>query len=84
MKAVEVAGQIDKHGRLVINHLPLSPESSGEVKVIVLYPDETESNEDPYDTPLEEVEASLRQALKEVKAGERISLSELWEEFEKD
>ncbi|WP_275974379.1 hypothetical protein [Argonema galeatum] len=44
------------------------------------FPDVTESVEtDPDDTPIEEVKASLRRALQEVKAGQRIPLSEMWE-----
>lgn len=33
---------------------------------------------DPDDTPTEEVLASLRRSVQQIKAGERISLSEIW------
>ena len=71
MKALEVTGQVDAQGRLVLEHLPLD---SGEVKVILLYPDEIDEGIDPDNDPTEEVEASLRRALQQIKAGERIPL----------
>ena len=87
MKALEVIGQIDAQGRLVLEHLPLSTDVSGQVRVIVLYPEATPNDpsfEDPDDTPTEEVIASLKQALKEAAAGETITLEEMWKEFEAD
>jgi hypothetical protein len=81
VNALEVIGQIDTQGRLVLENLPIN---SCQVKVIILYPDETQEVIDPDNEPTEEVLESLRQALKEARAGERISLAELWEEFEKD
>jgi hypothetical protein len=80
MKALEIIGQVDEKGCLVLEQLPLA---SGQVKVIILYPDEIDERTDPDNEPTEKVEASLRQALKEAQAGERISLEQLWEEFEK-
>ena len=38
-----------------------------------------EEEEDPDDTPVEEIKASLRRALQEAKEGKRIPLSEMWE-----
>ncbi len=80
MKALEIIGQVDEKGRLVLEHLPLN---AGQVKVVILYQDEIDRVTDPDNDPTEEVEASLKQALKEAKAGERISLEQLWEELEK-
>ena len=50
------------------------------VRVIVLFPEVTESAEiDPDDTPIAEVKASLRRALQEAKAGQTRPISEMWE-----
>lgn len=85
MKALEINGQIDEQGQLhLIEPLPQPLDSSKQVRVIILYPDEEYGTEEPYDTPIEEVKASLKRALQEVDAGETISLAELWEEFEQD
>jgi hypothetical protein len=55
------------------------------VRVIILYPDHTESVEkDQDDTPVEEIKASLRRALQEAKSGQRIPLSQMWEEIDAD
>jgi hypothetical protein len=34
---------------------------------------------DPDDTPLEEVKASLRRALQELKSGQRIPIAQMWD-----
>jgi hypothetical protein len=81
MKALEVIGQVDAQGRLVLEHLPIS---SSEVKVILLYANEIYESVDPDNDPTEEVEESLRRALKQVQAGQRIPLSEIWDELEED
>lgn len=38
-----------------------------------------EVEEDPDDTPIEEIKASLRRALQEVKEGKTLPISQMWE-----
>ena len=79
MKAFEVTGTIDEKGQLLLDR-PLIAENPGPVRIIVLLPEPTdEAEEDPDDTPVEEVKASLRRALQEAKAGQRIPVSQMWE-----
>jgi hypothetical protein len=76
MKAFELMGKVDQNGKLLLDE-PLEIRSDSPVKVIVLVPDDHES--DPDDTPVEEVKASLRRALQEAKEGKRIPLEQMWE-----
>mgnify|MGYP000434842043 CR=1 FL=1 len=79
MKAIEVTGTLDEKGQLSLDQ-PIENFPPSRVRVIVLFPEVTEEPQtDPDDTPIEEVKASLRRALKEAKAGQRIPLSEMWE-----
>ena len=79
MKAVEVTGTIEQKGQLFLDQ-PIENFAPSRVRVIVLFPEVTEEAQtDPDDTPIEEVKASLRRALQEAKAGQRIPLSEMWE-----
>ncbi|MEG4491364.1 type II toxin-antitoxin system RelN family antitoxin [Microcoleus sp. D3_18_C4] len=79
MKAFEVTGTIDEKGQLILDR-PLTLDTPGPVRIIVLLPEPTdEAEEDPDDTPVEEVKASLRRALQEAKTGQRIPLSQMWE-----
>ena len=76
MKAFELMGKVDNNGQLLLDE-PLEISSESRVKVILLVSDEPES--DPDDTPVEEIKASLRRALQEVKEGKRIPLEQMWE-----
>ena len=79
MKAVEVFGTIDEKGQLLLDRA-IEDFPPSRVRVIVLFAEVAEEVEvDPDDTPIAEVKASLRRALKEAKAGQRIPLSEMWE-----
>ena len=79
MKAFEVTGTINEKGQLLLDQ-PLIAENPGPVRIIVLLPEPTdEAEEDPDDTPVEEVKASLRRALQEAKTGQRIPVSQMWE-----
>lgn len=79
MKAIEVTGTLDEKGHLSLDY-PIENLSPSRVRVIVLYPEVAEEVEtDPDDTPIAEVKASLRRALKQAKSGQRIPLSEMWE-----
>ncbi|MEG4799968.1 hypothetical protein QUB63_07930 [Microcoleus sp. ARI1-B5] len=79
MKAVEVLGTIDEKGQLFLDRA-IEDFPPSRVRVIVLFAEVTEEVEtDPDDTPIAEVKASLRRALQQAKAGQRIPLSEMWE-----
>ena len=84
MKKLEVTGQIDAQGRLVLEHLPLPSGKSNQVRVVLFYPDDSYTEIDPDDTSTEEVEASLRRAFREIKEGKRIPISEIWDELADD
>ena len=79
MKAFEVMATLNNEKELLLDdHLDLVTPSR--VKVILLVPDENES--DPDDTPVEEIKASLRRALQERKEGKTRQISELWERID--
>ncbi|HAZ44010.1 MAG TPA: hypothetical protein DDW76_16295 [Cyanobacteria bacterium UBA11369] len=79
MKAVEVTGKLDEKGQLSLDQ-PIEDFPPSRVRIIVLFPEVTDQVEtDPDDTPIAEVTASLRRALQEAKAGQRIPLSEMWD-----
>lgn len=80
MKAVEVSGLIDEQGQLSLDE-PVQAITPGPVRVIILYSEVEEPDLD--DTPVEEVKASLRRALQQAVAGERIPLAQLWEDAER-
>ncbi|BDI18653.1 MAG: hypothetical protein HWQ41_12770 [Nostoc sp. NOS(2021)] len=80
MKAIEVTGRIDSQGNLVLDEPIQGSTYPHQVRVIVLVPEPAEAEEvDPDDTPIEEIKASLRRALQQAKAGQRLPLSEMWE-----
>jgi len=80
MKAIEVTGKIDSQGNLVLDEPIQGTNYPHQVRIIVLVPEATEVEEvDPDDTPIEEIKASLRRALQQAKAGQRLPLSEMWE-----
>ena len=79
MQTIEVTGTLDEKGQLSLDR-PIENFPPGRVRVIVLFPELTEEAEiDPDDTPIEEIKASLRRALQQAKAGQRIPLSQMWE-----
>lgn len=79
MKAFEVTGTIDEKGQLLLDR-PLTLDIPGPVRIIVLFEEPTDNVEDdPDDTTVEEVKATLRKALQEAKTGQRIPLSQMWE-----
>lgn len=87
MKAFETTGKVKKNGQLLLNE-PLNIDEDSEVKVIVLVSEKSEYDQprlalrDRDDTPLEEIKASLRCALQEVKEGKTRPISELWENID--
>ncbi len=81
MRAVEVTGTIDKLGNLLLDH-PIATDMSGRVRIIVLSESVQELEDDPDDTPIEEVKASLRRAFQQAKAGQTRPISELWDRID--
>jgi hypothetical protein len=79
MRAVEVTGVVDEQGNLSLNE-PVPLIVQGIVRVIILYPEQTEESEqDQDDTSVEDIKASLRRALQQATSGQRIPLSQMWE-----
>ena len=79
MRAVEATGTIDRQGHLLLDH-PFDVDISGRVRVIVLFSESVqELEDDPDDTPIEEVKASLKRAFQQAKAGQRIPFEEMWD-----
>ncbi|MFZ4665780.1 MAG: hypothetical protein ACOYME_05100 [Prochlorotrichaceae cyanobacterium] len=79
MKAVEVTGTIDRQGHLWLDH-PFDVDRASRVRVIVLFSEPSEPlEEDPDDTPIEEIKASLKRAFQQAKAGQRIPLEQMWD-----
>ena len=79
MRAVEVTGTIDRQGNLLLDR-PLDVDRSSRVRVIVLFAEFSEpQEEDPDDTPIEEIKASLKRAFQQAKAGQTRPISELWD-----
>ncbi|MDZ8188901.1 MAG: hypothetical protein RMX96_29115 [Nostoc sp. ChiSLP02] len=80
MKAIELTGKIDSQGNLVLDRPIQETNYPHQVRVIVLVPESTDTEEiDPDDTPVEEIKASLRRALQQAKIGQRLPLSQMWE-----
>jgi hypothetical protein len=79
MRALEVTGTIDQKGQLLLDQ-PLAIDMPSPVRVILLFPETTQDAEDdPDDTPIEEVKASLRRALQQAKEGQRIPIAQMWD-----
>ena len=79
MRAVEVTGTIDRKGHLLLDQ-PFDEDISSRVRVIVLFSDPVlELEDDPDDTPIEEVKASLKRAFQQAKAGQRIPFEKMWD-----
>ncbi|HSF75735.1 MAG TPA: hypothetical protein VLA84_18215 [Microcoleus sp.] len=73
---------LDAFGQLLLDR-PLILDPPGPVRIIVLLLEATdETEDDPDDTPVEEVKASLRRALQQAKTRQRIPLSQMWEDIE--
>ena len=82
MRAVEVTGTIDRQGNLLLDR-PFDVDRSSRVRVIVLFSEPSEpQEEDPDDTPIEEIKASLKRAFQQAKAGQTRSISELWDRID--
>jgi len=79
MRAVEVTGTIDREGHLLLDQ-PFGEDIASRVRVIVLFSEPVqELEDDPDDTPIEEVKASLKRAFQQAKAGQRIPFEKMWD-----
>lgn len=79
MRAVEVTGTIDLEGHLLLDQ-PFEEDISSRVRVIVLFSEPVqELEDDPDDTPIEEVKASLKRAFQQASAGQTRPISEMWD-----
>jgi len=79
MRAVEVTGTIDREGHLLLDQ-PFEEDISSRVRVIVLFSEPVqELEDDPDDTPIEEVKAGLKRAFQQAKAGKTRPISEMWD-----
>ena len=79
MRAVEVTGTIDREGHLLLDQ-PFGEDIASRVRVIVLFSETVqELEDDPDDTPIEEVKASLKRAFQQAKAGKTRPISEMWD-----
>jgi hypothetical protein len=86
MKALEVTGTVDRQGYLLLDQpidVNIYNQESQRVRVIVLFPEAIispqELEEDPDDTPIEEIKASLKRAFLQAKAGQRIPIAQMWD-----
>jgi len=89
MKALEVTGTIDRQGHLLLDRpldVNISDQESHRVRVIVLFSEAIaptqlpqELEDDPDDTPIEEIKASLKRAFLQAKAGQRIPIAQMWD-----
>ena len=79
MKAIKVMATIDDRGQLSLDR-PLMMDKNSRVEVIVLIREKVERNED--EPPKEAILEDFRQAWHEARAGETISVEQLWEELE--
>jgi hypothetical protein len=78
MKEIETTGRIDAQGNLILDQPIQDTGCPYPVRVIVLVPEAEEVINDPDDTPIEEVKASLKRALEQAKAGQTRPIGELW------
>ncbi|MEI6429858.1 MAG: hypothetical protein WCO45_15955 [Pseudanabaena sp. ELA607] len=82
MRAVEATGTIDREGHLLLDQ-PFGEDIASRVRVIVLFSEPVqELEDDPDDTPIEEVKASLKRAFQQAKAGKTRPISELWDRID--
>ncbi|WP_199292684.1 type II toxin-antitoxin system RelN family antitoxin [Microcoleus vaginatus] len=80
---MEVTATIDEKGQLILDR-PLTAETPGRVQIIVLFQKPTdEAEEDPDDTLVAEVKASLRRSLQQAKAAQTRLISEVWERIDR-
>ena len=77
MKAIKTTGTVNEQGQLALDS-PLTVEKPSRVEVIVLIPEDTETEED-HQTK-EEILNDFRQAWEEAMNGETRPVEQLWED----
>lgn len=80
MKAIETTATLTEDGQLTLDE-PLTLAHNSRVRVIVLI---AEPEEDPEDTPIEEIREGLYQGWQDVLAGRTKPVSQLWENMNVD
>ena len=81
MKAIETTATINDLGQLTLDD-PLVLTKSRRVRVIVLIPEDDDSN--PDETPDEIILDGIRQGLHEAFTGQTIPLSQMWDGIDAD
>ena len=81
MKAIETTATINDLGQLTLDD-PLVLTKSRRVRVIVLIPEDDDSN--PDETPDEIILDGIRQGLHEAFTGQTIPLSQIWAGIDAD
>ena len=74
MKAIKTTGTINEHGQLALDS-PLTIEKQSRVEVIVLIPEETETEENQ---TKEEILNDFRTSWQEAQNGDTIPVEQLW------
>lgn len=80
MKAVEVTGEIDAQGNLILDE-QIPNMTNQRVRVIILA-SEVEDEFDPDDPSVDAIKANLQTALRQVRAGQTLPLSQMWDGIE--
>jgi hypothetical protein len=78
MKAIETTATLTENGQLTLDE-PLTLAHNSRVRVIVLV-----SEEDPDDTPIEEIRESIYRGWQDALAGRTKPISQLWEGLDVD
>lgn len=81
MKAIETTATINDEGQLLLDH-PLAPSQARRVRVIVLIPEDDESETD--DTPTEVILDGIREGLHEALTGQTMPLAQMWDGIDAD
>jgi hypothetical protein len=79
MKAIETNATLTEHGQLTLDE-PLTLAHHSRVRVIVLVSEDDE----PYDTPIEEIREGIYRGWQDVLAGRTKPVSQLWEGMDVD
>ncbi len=79
MKAIETNATLTEHGQLTLDE-PLTLAHHSRVRVIVL----VSEDEEPYDTPIEEIREGIYHGWQDILAGRTKPVSQLWEGMDVD
>lgn len=79
MKAIETNATLTEHGQLTLDE-PLTLAHHSRVRVIVL----VSEDEEPYDTPIEEIREGIYRGWQDILAGRTKPGSQLWESMDVD